>query len=170
MVAWKNPPNEQGAFTQATRCSINQGIFDENGVAQQTPHLIYVDDNLMADTPSRMRMTLAAAIQAIFVIMGFPALALRQCAVAMDKWSELIVGPIQILLGILFNTRKMTVSVTPKYRKETCNLMETTWLDREAFFVNEIETLVGKLGRIGQAYRPIYHLMPHLYASVAYAL
>ena len=48
--------------------------------------------------------------------------------------------------------------------------METTWLDRDAFFVNEMETLVGKLGRIGQAYRPIYHLMPHLYASVAYAL
>ena len=30
--------------------------------------------------------------------------------------------------------------------------------------------LVGKLGRIGQVYRPIYHLMPMLYASVAFAL
>ena len=30
--------------------------------------------------------------------------------------------------------------------------------------------MVGKVGRLGQAYRPVYHLMPMLYASVAYAL
>ena len=33
-----------------------------------------------------------------------------------------------------------------------------------------MERLVGKIGWIGQAYRPIFHLMPHMYASVAYAL
>ena len=124
----------------------------------------------MADIPSRMPMTLACAIQAIFLIMGFPALAVRQCAVAMDKWCLLIVSPIQILLGILINTCDMTVAVTPKYRGDTCALMETTWNARDAFYVNEMETLVGKLGRIGQEYRPIYHLMSHLYASVAFAL
>ena len=36
--------------------------------------------------------------------------------------------------------------------------------------MKEMENLVGKLGRIGQTYRPIYYIMPHLYASVAYAL
>ncbi len=36
--------------------------------------------------------------------------------------------------------------------------------------VKEVELLIGKLARISQAFRPIYHLMPHLYASVAYAL
>ena len=30
--------------------------------------------------------------------------------------------------------------------------------------------MIGKIGRIGQAFRPIYHLMPHMYSSVAYAL
>ena len=30
--------------------------------------------------------------------------------------------------------------------------------------------MVGKLGRIGQGYWPIYHLMPMLYASVAFGL
>ena len=49
--------------------------------------------------------------------------------------------------------------------------MDTMWHpDREAFTAKEMELLVGKLGRIGQAYCPIYHLMPHIYASVAYAL
>lgn len=50
-------------------------------------------------------------------------------------------------------------------------MLESTWHeDRESFSVKEIKLLVGKLGRIGQAYRPIFHLMPHLYASVAYGL
>jgi len=33
-----------------------------------------------------------------------------------------------------------------------------------------VDELVEKIGRIGQAYRPIYHMMPHMYASVVYAL
>ena len=51
------------------------------------------------------------------------------------------------------------------------DLLEKTWHEgREAFNVKELEQLVGKLGRLGQTYRPIYHLMPHLYASITYAL
>jgi len=33
-----------------------------------------------------------------------------------------------------------------------------------------MEELVGKLGRIGQAYRPIYHIMTHVYALVTFVL
>ena len=38
------------------------------------------------------------------------------------------------------------------------------------FSINEIEKLVGKLSCIAQAFCPLYHLMPQLYALVAYAL
>ena len=50
--------------------------------------------------------------------------------------------------------------------------MESDWNhERDIFFtVPKIEKLIGKLGRNGQAFRPIYHLMPHLYSSVGYAL
>ena len=65
----------------------------------------------------------------------------------------------------------MTVGTTPTFRRETIELLQNTWHEgREAFTVSEMEELVGKLGRIGQAYRPIYHLMPMMYASVAYGL
>ena len=61
----------------------------------------------------------------------------------------------------------MTVGVTDVYRQEVTDLLVNTWHDgRQAFYVSELEKLVGKLGRLEQAYRPIYHLMPHLYASV----
>ena len=170
MLKWEELPHPSNGFTRATACSQNKGILDENGVPRKTPHFIYVDDNLMADILSRMNMTLAAAIQTIFVVMGFPALAFRQCAVAMDKWSLLVVSPIQVLLGLLFNSRDMTVSVTPKYRLETLELLETTWANRESFYINELEVLIGKIGRMAQAYRPLYFMMGMLYASSAFAL
>ena len=51
------------------------------------------------------------------------------------------------------------------------HLMDTTWHTcREAFIAKDMELLVSKLGRIIQAYRLIYHLVPHMYALVAYAL
>jgi len=171
LIRWHEPPNEGLKFVQADKDSKNLGIIDDNGRERASPHNIYVDDNLMADTRRRLPQTLAAAIEAIFVIMGQPNLALRKCAVAMDKWLKLEVHAVQVLLGLLWNTRDMTVGTTPMFRSETCELLQSAWHEgREAFTVSEMEELVGKLGRIGQAYRPIYHLMPMMYASVAFGL
>ena len=96
---------------------------------------------------------------------------LQQYAVALDKWRLLIVSHKLVILGFLGNTRSMTIGVTDKFRREVAYCLKYTWHDvRGGFTVKEMENLVGKLGRIGQAYRPIYYIMPHLYASVAYAL
>jgi hypothetical protein len=171
LVQWADPPPDDVTFVQATSCSQNQGILDDDGREKPTPHHIYVDDDLMADTAPRMPQTLASAVEAIFTVMGVPCERLRACAIALDKWTKLIVAYRLILLGLVFDTRAMTVGITDKYRREVLQLIESTWhMRREAFTVNEMELLVGKLGRIAQAFRPLYHLMPHLYASVAYAL
>ena len=171
MIRWAPPPPEGTHFVKAKSCSKNRGIFDADGSAKPTPHHIYVDDNLLADTRARMAATLAAGIDAIFKVMGYPDTDVRPCALAMDKWEMLVVSHIMVLLGLVFDTRRMTVGVTNEFRKEVLELLTTTWHDgRGAFTVGEMEKLVGKLGRIGQAFRPIYHLMPQLYASLAYAL
>ena len=171
LATWDPAPDEDVVFVQAQPCSKQRPIIDDNGNEEPSQHNTYVDDNLMADIRRRIPSALAAAAEAIFTIMGFPVLRLRQSAVAMDKWRMLIVSHCLVLLGLVFNTRRMTVSVTKEYRKEVLDLLETTWHPgQEAFNINEIEILVGKLGRIGQAYRPLYHLMPHMYGSVAFAL
>ena len=96
-----------------------------------------------------MPSALAAAAEAIFTIMGVPMLRLHQSAVAMDKWCLLVVSHCLILLGLLFNTRKMNVGVTEEYRKEVLDFLDRTrYPGREAFTVHEIELLVRKLGRI----------------------
>ena len=77
----------------------------------------------------------------------------------------------QVLLGLVFDTHAMTVGITSQFRAEAIALLSSSWHDaRRSFTVKDIEILIGKLGRIGQAFRPIFHLMPHLYGSVAYAL
>ncbi len=85
-------------------------------------------------------------------------------AVNLDKLKELMVSPLQILLGLLVNTPE-------DFHREVLALLTSTWHSRrESFTVKEVELLVGKLGRIAQAYRPFYFFMSHLYSSLAFAL
>ena len=163
------PPNTK--FVQARSCGMNTGVLDSTGCRLPTPHLIYVDDNLLAETRSQMPQALASAFEGVFAIMGIPTPTLRPIAVAIDKLMELLVAYKQILLGLEVDTRAMTVSITTNYRDEVLSILRSTWhVHRQTFTVKEMELLVGKLGRIAQAFRPLFFLMSHLYSSLAYAL
>jgi hypothetical protein len=77
-------------LTPAFSCTINRGIMDDAGNWIDLPSCIYVDDALMlALDIDHMKIVLAATIKAIFVVMGEPDVAVRQCPLAMDKWLEL---------------------------------------------------------------------------------
>ena len=82
---------------------------------------------MLAVSVDRMKMVLAAMMEAIFVVMGEPNESVRQCPLAMDKWLESIVGPRQMVLGLIIDTDKMTVSIPAKYRREVLQLLDTTW-------------------------------------------
>jgi len=113
----------------------------------------------------------ASGFEATFTIMGHPCPSVRPVPVNLDKLEELVVSPLQILLGLLVNTREMTVSISDEFRREVLALLTATWhCRRESFTVKELELLVGKLGHITQAYRPFYFFMSHLYSSLAFAL
>jgi hypothetical protein len=49
---------------------------------------------------------LAAIIEAIFVVCSCPDIDVRQCPLSLEKWGELIVGPCQIILGLVFDAKK----------------------------------------------------------------
>ena len=90
----------------------NKGIVNKNGTRLDLLACIYVDDALMLGTDrAHIEMVLAAAIEAIFVMMGKPNTGVRQCPLAMDKWSELVVGQTQTMLTSLpslFPTNTLT--------------------------------------------------------------
>jgi len=56
-----------------------------------------------------MKMTLAAAAEAIFTVMDVLMTHPRQCTAALIKWRSLVVSYSLVMLGLVFNTRNMTV-------------------------------------------------------------
>ena len=77
---------------------------------------IYVD-NILAGAAlcDSMIILLAAIIKAIFLVCGTPDIAVCQCPLSLEKWFKLIVGPMQIMLGLVLNANRMAVGITNKY-------------------------------------------------------
>ena len=159
-------------ITPAIPCALNKGILDDQGHRAALPARIYVDDALMlAPDRAQMELTLSALIEAIFVIMGRPDIQVRQCPLALDKWVDLVVGPRQVMLGLIVDTTAMTVSLPEAYTSEVLDLLNSTWHpSRRSFTVQEAQTLTGKLGHIAEGAHWVFHLLTHLYASIALAL
>ncbi len=89
----------------------------------------------------------------------------------MDKWEKLHVAPIQTMLGLIFDTNRMIVSVPDNYIQGVCLLIDSTWhTHRQRFTLKEAQELTGKLGHLAKGANWVFHLLTHLYASIAYAL
>jgi hypothetical protein len=114
MLKWEEI-DPSAELTPAFTCTIDCGIMDNAGNQIDLPACIFVDDALMlALDVNHMKKVLAATIEAIFIVMGKPDVAVRQCPLAMDKWLELVIGPKQTMLGLIINTNRLTVAIPPK--------------------------------------------------------
>jgi hypothetical protein len=126
---------------------------------------------MLATSIEQMKMVLATMIEAIFTVMGKPNDSVRQCPLAMDKWTELVIGPRQIGLGLIIDTNRLMVVLPLKYLKEVCDLLDSTWHpNRRPFKVSKAQKLTGKLARLAEGENWIFHLLSHLYSSIPYAL
>ncbi len=118
-----------------------------------------------------METVLATATKAIFVVMGNPKVATWQCPLAMDKWLELVIGPRQIMLCLIIDTNKLTIAIPQKYLKEVLNLLNSTWHPNWGHFkVFKAQKLTGKLACLTEGANWVFHLLSHIYLSIAYAL
>jgi hypothetical protein len=171
MISWaiQDPSPD---LARAIPCLINTGVLDNQGNKVPLPARIYVDDALtLATSKENMEQVLAALIKAIFVIMGAPNTSVHQCSLAMDKWEKLHVTPIQTMLGLIINTNRMSVSVPDNYIQSVCLLIDSSWHTHcQQFTVKEAQELTGKLGHLAEGANWVFHLLTHLYASIAYAL
>ncbi len=74
------------------------------------------------------------------------------------------------MLGLVVDTTKMTVGITPEYLQQIRDLL-SNWDSNKRFFkVGNMQKLVGKLARLGKDAPWIFKLMSHLYTSLAYAM
>ncbi len=171
MIGWAElHPNTP--ITPTTACNINTGIVPVDGTEKNLSVQIYVYDVLLlGHSKWQIMMKLAALIEAIFIVMGEPDTAVRQCPLAMDKWEELVVGPVQTMLGLVIDTYQLTVSIPSNYVDKVLLLLNNTWhCGQKQFTVSKAQKLTGKLGHLVQGVTWIFHLLSHLYASIACAL
>ena len=170
-LRWAEGNSSETELVQAFPCAINQGVVDEAGNLLPMRANVYVDDILMAAVfRANILRLLAATIEGIFLVCGRPDISLRQCPLSLEKWHELIVGPIQIVLGLSLDTNKMTVGITDDYIQQVRTLLQKWDPSRRFFNVGDMQKLVGKLARLGEGAPWIYKLMSHLYTSLAFAL
>ena len=77
-----------------------------------------------------MTMALAALIKAIFVVMGNQDTAIQQCLLALDKWMEMVVGPLQTMLSLNLDTNQLIVAIPISYVSDVRDLINTTCVGR----------------------------------------
>jgi len=58
---------------------------------------------------------LTATIKAIFAVCGWANIEVRQCSLSIKKWEQLVIGPIQTVLGFTVDTNKLTVAINQEY-------------------------------------------------------
>jgi hypothetical protein len=169
MLVWKDDDTTTCELVQAVKCRINPGILDRHGPLKA---YIYVDDILASALGKQMmRRLLAAIIEAIFTVCGRPMIKQRQCPLSLEKWNELVIGPVQTVLGLTVNTNRMTVGIMPAYRQQVADLLMNSWpITRRIFKVHNIQKLVGKIAHLGEGAQWIYKIMSHIYTSLAFAL
>jgi hypothetical protein len=111
-----------------------------------------MDDALLHGHPKwQILIKLATLIKSIIIVMGEPDTMVRQCPLAMEKWEELVIGPVQTMLGLVINTYQLTVSIPSNYVKKFLLLLNNTWhCGRKQFTVSKAHKLTGKLGHLAQ--------------------
>ena len=171
MISFEEPAPAGTNFVIAPKCELNPGVLDENGNQRPIPTFIFVDDCLLATVRLYMKNLLCGCIHAIFVVLGFPDINVRQCPLAMNKWIGMIVGHRAILLGLVFDSRALTVGITDDYRAEVLKLLNDEWPSHvKKFTLHKLVRLAGKCARLGQGAIWVFHLLTHMYSSMSYAI
>jgi hypothetical protein len=95
----------------------------------------------------------------------------RQCPLSLEKWKEFVVGPNQIVLGLIIDTNRMSIRITDKSLQKVNDLMKETRNKDHCFFdVPSMQKFVGKLEPLSEDAPWICKLKLHLYTSLAFAL
>ena len=83
-------------FTKAFRDALNPGVMDNTGSPAQTPHGVYVDDDIYLDVadPRCFEQAIAASIEVIFILLDASNASLCQDPISWDKLHELLAAPV----------------------------------------------------------------------------
>ena len=104
--------------------------------------LNYLDDLASAETPQNAQFAFRT-LQSV----------LEKCGIEEAKNKACPPSTIMTFIGVLFNTEKMTIEVTPE-RLNEIRILLRDWLSKETASIREIQSLLGKLNFIAACVRP----------------
>ena len=77
--------------------------------------------------PHRIEHAAAASIEAIFVLLGPSALDKRQDPISFDKLEDMVIGPVNRILGHIVDTLCMTISTPSEFLSEVLTSLTIMW-------------------------------------------
>jgi len=161
-------------FVPAKACTQRKGVLDTNGNPVPTPQRLFVDDSVYAevyhDDRIRIEQTIAAGIEAIFILLGHSNLDKRQDPVSFDKMEAMLVSHLNKILGKLIHTRRMDVGIPQQYVDKTIQLLRPFHDQRKSFTVKEMETITGMLVFIASTAPWLNFLLSQVYTSITVAI
>ena len=140
-VQFSDDPSPNTTFTQAKKDSIHVGVVD----ADRTKFNMFVDDNLFAQTKGLIKHAMAASIEALYMVLGYPDIEKRQNPLSLDKYFESVCSYTRIQLGISINTRTMMINLTEKKRIAMLDELSHWHKDRKSFTLLQGVILCGSL-------------------------
>ena len=144
LVTFSAPPDADVEYVVTAPDSINTGVLGEDGTPLPTPYNMYVDDNLYANTRSRMPHAIATSIQSLFDIQGHRHPDHR-VALSTKKLTAAPASHTRADLGFLIDTRTMMVSLLPAKLADVVALLTSFTLPRPSVSLREVARLVGTL-------------------------
>ena len=100
-----------------------------------------------------------------------PDFTQQQDPLSWDKLLNMMVVPVNCILGLIINTRLLTVGVFPEFLSEVIHILQTMWGHHQHTFVaSKAKILTGKLNHIGFGALWLKFLLGHIYSSLAHAL
>jgi len=114
-------------YAPAERDAMNPGILDPvSSEWKHTPHHPFVDDTCLADTRERLSTAIHASLQALFMTLGYPRED-RNEALSVEKFQQVACAEQQVQLGILVDTRSMTLSLPNQKYERIRSLLHSRW-------------------------------------------
>ena len=140
-VKFSEEPTSDTIFVKASPDKFNKGLKNTN----KTVYSMFVDDSLFAQVSTNIKHAMAASIEALYIVLGYPETEKRQSPLSLDKYFHSICSFQRIQLGKTVNSRTMTVGISKDKKIAIIEELSHWHTKRRSFTLLEGVILCGSL-------------------------
>ena len=107
---------------------------------------MFVDDSLFSNTGDLIKHAIAASIEALFLVLGFPDEPIRQNPLSLDKYLQSLASFSRIQLGRQVHTRRLSVGITEIRRTGMVTELSNWPKKRKSFTLMQGVKICGDFG------------------------